>query len=115
MNNEGFHSAIEKSLSRRTTLKIIGLGAASAVIPSILNKYETQGQASTPTLNPQSDLITNEIPRTKERIPAIGMGTFLTFDVLKTSPAPIFSKSCVASGRAEGERLMFHRSMGCPR
>jgi diketogulonate reductase-like aldo/keto reductase len=82
MNTE---SATEKSLSRRTTLKIIGLGAASAVIPSMLKGYENQAQGQTPPVK-SSELITKEIPRTKERIPAIGLGTFLTFDVLKNQP-----------------------------
>ncbi len=80
------YPAIDKSLSRRNALKIIGLGAASAAIPSVLNSHGIQAQTSPPTLNQSSELITKEIPRTKERIPAIGMGTFLTFDVLKKQP-----------------------------
>lgn len=89
MNPDHSHQATERSLSRRTTLRLMGLGAASAVVPSILNGCATepaQGQASSPVLNQSSELLTKEIPRTQERVPAIGMGTFLTFDVLENQP-----------------------------
>jgi diketogulonate reductase-like aldo/keto reductase len=36
--------------------------------------------------NQASDLLMKEIPRTNEKVPAIGMGTFLTFDVLESQP-----------------------------
>jgi diketogulonate reductase-like aldo/keto reductase len=77
-------AATERSLSRRTILQLMGLGAASATIPSVLHgcTSRVQGQASPPASNRTSPLITKEIPRTKERVPAIGLGTFLTFDVL---------------------------------
>lgn len=71
------------ALSRRTTLRLMGLGAASTVIFSTLpgcGTRQAQGQTS-PGLNQPSDLITKEIPQTKERVPAIGLGTFMTFDV----------------------------------
>ncbi|MBD2777835.1 aldo/keto reductase [Iningainema tapete] len=90
MNTDHSHPTTERSLSRRTTLRLMGLSAASAVIPSVLNECGTgqaQGQASSSALNQSSsDLITKEIPRTKERVPAIGLGTFLTFDVLSNQP-----------------------------
>lgn len=76
--------AIDRSLSRRTILQLMGLGAASAGIPSVLHgcTNRVQRQASPLVSNRTSPLITKEIPRTKERVPAIGLGTFLTFDVL---------------------------------
>jgi diketogulonate reductase-like aldo/keto reductase len=76
--------ATERSLSRRNVLQLMGLGAASATIPAVLHgcTNRVQGQASPPASNRTSSLITKEIPRTKERVPAIGLGTFLTFDVL---------------------------------
>ncbi|MBW4580270.1 MAG: aldo/keto reductase [Tildeniella nuda ZEHNDER 1965/U140] len=76
-------------ISRRAALQLMGLGAASAVIPSMLNGCGTepaQGQASLPALNQTSKLITKEIPRTNERVPAIGLGTFMTFDVMSNQP-----------------------------
>lgn len=88
MNTDRHDRTTERSLSRRTALQLMGLGAASTIIPSILNGCGTeqaQGQAS-PAPNQLSELITKEIPRTKERVPAIGMGTFLTFDVLENQP-----------------------------
>ncbi len=89
MNTDRHDRTTERSLSRRTALQLMGLGAASTLIPSILNGCGTeqaQGQASSPAPNQLSELITKEIPRTKERVPAIGMGTFLTFDVLANQP-----------------------------
>lgn len=82
MNPDHSHLTPERSLSRRTTLRLMGLGAASTVIPVVLNgcgAEQAQGQAPAPSQ--PSQLITKEIPRTKERVPAIGLGTFMTFDV----------------------------------
>jgi diketogulonate reductase-like aldo/keto reductase len=89
MNTDETQSATERSLSRRTTLRLMGLGAVSAVIPMALSGSKTEqakGQPSTPLRNLSSELIMKEIPRTKERVPAVGMGTFLTFDVLENQP-----------------------------
>jgi diketogulonate reductase-like aldo/keto reductase len=89
MNTDDTQSATKRSLSRRTTLRLMGLGAVGAVIPTALSSYKTspaQGQASSSWRNQSSKLITKEIPRTREKVPAIGMGTFLTFDVLEKQP-----------------------------
>jgi aryl-alcohol dehydrogenase-like predicted oxidoreductase len=55
-----------------------------AVLPAC-GAEQAQGQASL-SLAQSTELITKEIPRTRERVPAIGMGTFLTFDVLENQP-----------------------------
>lgn len=63
------------SLPRRDFIKTIGLGAAAAALPAMpfaLGSAHAQG----------AELITRKIPRTGEVIPAIGLGTYLTFDVL---------------------------------
>lgn len=89
MNVEQSRPAHDRWLSRRTTLRLMGLGAASAVIPAVVNGCETravQGQASSSVQNQTLDLLLKEIPRTNEKVPAIGMGTFLTFDVLQNQP-----------------------------
>jgi diketogulonate reductase-like aldo/keto reductase len=89
MNVEQSRPNPERSLSRRTTLRLLGLSAASAVIPAVVNGCGTraaQGQASSPVQNQVSDLLMKEIPRTNEKVPAVGMGTFLTFDVLENQP-----------------------------
>jgi diketogulonate reductase-like aldo/keto reductase len=82
----------ERSLSRRTTLRLMGLGAAGAALPVVMHGggMPAQGQAasstpSQPSAQP-SDLLMKAIPRTNEKIPAVGMGTFLTFDVLENQP-----------------------------
>ena len=65
-----FHAA------RRDFLRAIGLGIAAAALPAAtLLPRGLRAQSS-------AQLITKAIPRTGERVPAIGLGTFLTFDLL---------------------------------
>jgi diketogulonate reductase-like aldo/keto reductase len=98
MKNSHFNETPRQSISRRRALKLTGLGTASAVLTSALgscNTREAQSQISetepiqSGLITAQADsseLLTKEIPRTKERIPAIGLGTFLTFDVMSDQP-----------------------------
>jgi diketogulonate reductase-like aldo/keto reductase len=63
--------------SRRELFKALGLGAAATILPAAgLRSVPAAAQV---TSSP-ADLITRPIPRTNERLPAIGLGTFLTFD-----------------------------------
>ena len=60
-------------------MKTLGIGAAAAAMPaSLLTATNAHAQAP--------DIITKKIPRTGEVIPAIGLGTYLTFDVLPGQP-----------------------------
>jgi diketogulonate reductase-like aldo/keto reductase len=88
---------LKLSVSRRTALKLTGLGAASAMLTSALGSCgadqsqasqtgESQPNQSIAQVPIASDLLTKEIPKTKERVPAIGLGTFLTFDVMADQP-----------------------------
>jgi diketogulonate reductase-like aldo/keto reductase len=82
-------SVFQPSLSRRTTLQLMGFGAATAVLPSVLNACgakQIQGRTALAISNQDSEVIAKEIPRTKEQVPAIGLGTFLTFDVMANQP-----------------------------
>jgi diketogulonate reductase-like aldo/keto reductase len=75
----------ERSLSRRTTLRLMGFGAASTVVPTIFQGCSTTQVQGQPSPTPQAEeLITKAIPRTQEGIPAVGLGTFMTFDVPAT-------------------------------
>jgi diketogulonate reductase-like aldo/keto reductase len=82
------HSAnSDSTISRRQAIKIMGLGAASTVATSYaFGSKSAKSQTAQPNSNLPTEIITKEIPRTKERIPAIGLGTFLTFDVLSNQP-----------------------------
>jgi hypothetical protein len=74
----------DSKMPRRTALKLTGLSATSAIVTSVLGSCGAraeQRQTSQPIAQSPSSLITKEIPQTKERIPAIGLGTFMTFDV----------------------------------
>ncbi|NBT35072.1 MAG: aldo/keto reductase [Betaproteobacteria bacterium] len=67
-------------VNRRDFFKTVGLGAAATVLPGAL---VTPAAA---LARPASEIITRKIPRTGEVLPAIGLGTYLTFDVLPGAP-----------------------------
>ena len=73
------HQTAPATINRRELIKALGLGiAATAVVSS--NLFGGGADAQTP------GLITKKIPRTGEVLPAIGLGSFLTFDVLPGQP-----------------------------
>lgn len=85
--SDAMRNASHQEISRRTAIKMIGLGAATTVFTSCaLNGRQATSQTTKPNPNQSLPLITKVIPRTNERVPAIGMGTFLTFDVLPEQP-----------------------------
>lgn len=68
-----------RSPARRDFMKAAGLAATSASIaPLLLASTSARAQAG--------DLVTRRIPRTGEVVPAIGLGTYLTFDVIPGQP-----------------------------
>ncbi|HSW62680.1 MAG TPA: twin-arginine translocation signal domain-containing protein [Dissulfurispiraceae bacterium] len=66
-------------LNRRDFLKTTGLGLAAAAI-GLGGLFSKDAAART------SGVITMRIPRTGEELPAIGLGTYLTFDVIPGQP-----------------------------
>ena len=81
--------AIRQNVSRRSVLGLLGFGAATAALtPTFLKtaQNQTQTQPSQPDSTQSLQIITKEIPRTKEKLPAIGLGTFMTFDALSNQP-----------------------------
>jgi hypothetical protein len=84
------HSAnSDSTISRRQAIKMIGLGTATTVATSYAFAFSSKqatSQTAQSNLNQSSEIITKEIPRTKEKIPAIGLGTFLTFDIMSNQP-----------------------------
>lgn len=93
MNDNSSYASNPQAISRRTVIKAMGMGAATAALtPLALSDHETaqgqtvQSQTAQASPNQTSEIITKAIPRTNERVPAIGMGTFLTFDVLREQP-----------------------------
>lgn len=77
----------DSTISRRRAMKMMGLVAATTMAASyaVSSKPATSQKAPSNSDRP-AEIITKEIPRTKERIPAIGLGTFMTFDVLSNQP-----------------------------
>jgi diketogulonate reductase-like aldo/keto reductase len=66
--------------ARRDFLKSVGLSAAATALPGgLLAPGAVHAQ-------PAGGIITRKIPRTGETLPAIGLGTYLTFDVLPGAP-----------------------------
>jgi diketogulonate reductase-like aldo/keto reductase len=64
-------------LSRRRLLKTFGLSAAAIMLPSA---GLLSGTARAQVAGVPSDLSTRRVPKTNEVLPAVGLGTFLTFD-----------------------------------
>ena len=69
-----------KKPNRRDFFKTVGLGAASAALPGALLP---SGAA---LAQPAGDIITRKIPKSGEILPAVGLGTYLTFDLLPGAP-----------------------------
>jgi diketogulonate reductase-like aldo/keto reductase len=67
------------SRPRRDFIKSVGLGAAAVTLPALPFGIGSAHAQS-------ADLILRKIPRTGEMLPAIGLGTYLTFDVLPGQP-----------------------------
>lgn len=98
MHKKHAHSSNPQLFSRRTVIKAMGLGAATTTFTSLALGGDRSAQSqvernqtvqnSTEQINTTqpSGVITKSIPRTNEVVPAIGMGTFLTFDVLSDQP-----------------------------
>lgn len=72
-------SETPQGIDRRSFLKTAGFGFAAAALASggLFGKHA----AAQP-----SGIITKKIPRTGEALPAIGLGTYLTFDVIPGQP-----------------------------
>ena len=77
---EGHESAdtggADRGVTRRRVLELgIGALAAAAVTPELLRG------GSRSVMNAQTDVVMKRIPRSGEEIPAVGLGTWQTFDV----------------------------------
>jgi diketogulonate reductase-like aldo/keto reductase len=66
------------SFSRRQMLKTLALGAGAAALPGVLGA--ARAAAGSP------DILMRAIPKTGEKIPAVGLGTFMTFDIKPGQP-----------------------------
>lgn len=98
MQQDHIQGSNSQSFSRRAVIKALGISAATAACTplalggdrSAQSQVEPNQTTQDPTgqfgSNQTSQIITKPIPRTNEEVPAIGMGTFLTFDVLKNQP-----------------------------
>lgn len=98
MYKQHAHSSNLQSFSRRAVIKAMGLGAATTAFTSLtlggahsdqsqVDPNQTVQNSTKPIDSTQSSgVITKSIPRTNEVVPAIGIGTFLTFDVLSDQP-----------------------------
>jgi diketogulonate reductase-like aldo/keto reductase len=71
-----------QALSRRTLIGGVGGAALASGISLPFGSLPASAQAQAPS----GDLILKKLPKAEERLPAIGMGTYLTFDVLPGKP-----------------------------
>jgi diketogulonate reductase-like aldo/keto reductase len=63
----------------------LGLVAVATGLPPAATPAQAQ-RAAPPSSPPPPEVLTRTIPRTEERLPAIGLGTFLTFDLIPGAP-----------------------------
>ncbi len=70
------------NFGRRQAMKLMGAAAGAAALPVLSVPAHAQARATRET--PQ--VITRTVPRTNEVLPAIGLGTFLVWDVLPGQP-----------------------------
>jgi aryl-alcohol dehydrogenase-like predicted oxidoreductase len=68
------------TIGRRRFLGAIGLTAAGAAIATNANAQDASAPAATAPETGTAPVLTRTVPRTGERITALGLGTFLTFD-----------------------------------
>ncbi|MBW4689378.1 MAG: aldo/keto reductase [Komarekiella atlantica HA4396-MV6] len=118
--NNNYHRPVTRRIvSRRSALGLLGFGAVAAALTPTLSKMaqaqnQTQNQPSPPAPNQPSQIITKEIPRTKEKLPAIGLGTFMTFDVLSNQPrdrlGQVMRRFWDAGGRLVDTSLLYGMS-----
>ena len=66
------------NLSRRRLLQATGLAAGALALPTLFHGAAAQAAPA--------NLILRAIPKTGEKVPAIGLGTFLTFDIKPGQP-----------------------------
>jgi len=64
--------------ARRTSLKALGAGATALMAPGLFGAGRALAQAP--------EIITHAIPKTGERVPAVGLGTFMVFDIKPGQP-----------------------------
>ncbi len=76
--NDFDHTKSNVETSRRNALKALGLGTVALAAPGLLR--------SGPALAIPADLVMKPIPRTGEKVPAVGLGTHMTFDVKPGKP-----------------------------
>ncbi|HMG53083.1 MAG TPA: aldo/keto reductase [Kofleriaceae bacterium] len=106
------------TLSRRDVLRIATTSGIVACTPALTGRAFAQGTAGKPrspamTTPPSSKMNTRPIPRTKEAIPTIGLGTWQAFDVEPSGRAPlveVMRQYLAAGGRVIDSSPMYGRS-----
>jgi diketogulonate reductase-like aldo/keto reductase len=73
--------------SRREVLRLAATAGALACVPA--RAAAAPVAPATPTASATSSMLTRQIPRTKEALPAIGLGTWQAFDVDPSGEPPI--------------------------
>ena len=72
------HNHTTVNTSRRDVLKALGLGTVALAFPGLMR--------SAPALAKSADITLKPIPRTGEKVPAVGLGTHMAFDVKPGKP-----------------------------
>jgi aryl-alcohol dehydrogenase-like predicted oxidoreductase len=73
-------------MSRRDLLQYAAAAGALACVPSLV---DASPPGATPSATPAAAMMTRMVPRSRETLPAIGLGTWKAFDVTPDAEAPI--------------------------
>ena len=90
---------------RRDFVKTLGASVATSTVSGFL--FNTSAAIA----QTNQEIITRKIPRTGESLPAIGLGTYLTVDLLPGAPKTISRRSSSDFGKTAQECLTPHRFM----
>jgi len=107
-----------RALSRRDVLRFAAVSGCVVCAPTLASSQpvpttSSMAPAPTPKTTPQATMNTRPIPRTKELIPTVGLGTWQAFDVDAARRAPqveVVKQFLAAGGRVIDSSPMYGRA-----
>ncbi|MDR6670892.1 hypothetical protein J2X71_007183 [Rhizobium sp. 1399] len=71
----------QSNINRRGFLGTMGAAATGLALAAHATAQAQETNVASPTTGSNPDVLTRTLPRTGERVTALGLGTFLTFDL----------------------------------
>ncbi len=93
----------QSKINRRGFLGTMGAAATGLALASHAAAQTQETKAASPIAGSKPDVLTRTLPRTGERVTALGLGTFLTFDLKpgdrRDALRQVFERYVAAGGR----------------